>query len=187
MSALWLASGSPRRRQLLEWAGFAVEVHPSHLPEHHTPGQDPVERARALAVDKARTGPADRVVLAADTVVHVGHRVFDKPADRAEATTHLRALSGRWHVVTTGVCVRGGGEEHVLHASTRMRFRDLATPEVAAYLATGEADDKAGAYGIQGRAGAFVAELRGSWTNVMGLPLEAALEALAACGAHPWT
>ncbi len=187
MSALWLASGSPRRRQLLAWAGFEVEVRPPEIDETRPDDKPPVVHARDLAHRKAMTGPADRVVVAADTVVHRALTLFDKPLDRGEAAAHLRALSGGWHEVTTGVCVRGGGFERTFHVTTAVRFRALTEFEIASYLETGEADDKAGAYGIQGRAGGFVAELRGSWTNVMGLPVEEVLDALRACGATPWT
>jgi septum formation protein len=173
-----LASRSPRRRQLLEWAGITVDVQPSHIDETRRPSDDPVSHARRLAAEKAeRVGPG-RIVVAADTVVHVGDAIFEIPRDRDEARAHLVALSGRWHHVTTGVCVRGAAAD-VFAVTTRVRFRALPTPEIDAYLATGEADDKAGAYGIQGHGGALVAEVEGSWTNVMGLPLEQTLAALA--------
>ena len=172
MTRIWLASGSPRRRQLLEWAGFDVEVHPPHIPEEPRPGEDAVAYAVRLATEKAATGRG-AVVLAADTVVHRDGALFEKPRDRDEARAHLRALSGGWHDVTTGVWLGGP-----FSVTTRVRFRALSAEEIDAYLATGEADDKAGAYGIQGRGGSFVAELHGSWTNVMGLPLEAVLERL---------
>jgi septum formation protein len=182
---LWLASASPRRRQLLEWAGFRVEVRPASVDESWD-GEDPVAHASALAEQKAATGPEGRVVLAADTVVHRSDRVFGKPRDREDAARILRELSGGWHEVTTGVCVRGSGHSGPFTVTTRVRFRELNDAEIAAYLATGEADDKAGAYGIQGRAGTFVAEIEGSWTNVMGLPLEACIAALASVGVKPW-
>jgi septum formation protein len=119
------------------------------------------------------------VVCAADTVVHRGDRIFDKPRDRDEAYAHLQALSGDWHAVTTGVCLRRPGETRLFTVTTEVRFRDLEVGELVAYLATGEADDKAGAYGIQGQAAVFVAEVRGSWTNVVGLPMEAVVPVLA--------
>lgn len=185
MSVLWLASGSPRRRTLLEWVGYAVEVHPPHIDETRDPAMDPVTHARQLAERKVATAPADRVALAADTVVHQGDLLFDKPADREQARAHLHALSGRWHLVTTGVAARLGPDVHAFTVTTEVRFRSLRPAEIEAYLATGEADDKAGAYGIQGRAGAFVAEVRGSWTNVVGLPLEPTLAALTELGLPP--
>lgn len=185
MRPIWLASGSPRRRDLLTWAGVAVEVRPSDVDESRDPGHDPVTHARHLAAAKAAVAPADRIVVAADTVVHLGDRIFDKPTDRAIARAHLRALSGAWHAVTTGVCVALGEATQVLAVTTEVRFRALASAEIEAYLATGEADDKAGAYGIQARGATFVAEVRGSWTNVVGLPVEETLAALAAHGVVP--
>ena len=175
---LWLASRSPRRRQLLEWAGFEVEVHPPEVPEARRPGETPVGFAVRLAAEKAATGPAAGWVLAADTVVHREARLFGKPRSREEARRHLEALAGGWHAVTTAVCLRREGHEIPFRVTTRVRFRPLSEGEIGAFVATGEADDKAGAYGIQGRAGVFVAEIQGSWTNVMGLPIEACLERL---------
>lgn len=182
---LVLASRSPRRRELLERVGFDLEIRPSHADETRDPADDPVAHALRLAERKALAGPDDRVVVAADTVVHRGDRHFDTPTDREEARSHLVALSGGWHDVTTAVCVRRGGAARVLAVTTAVRFRALSAWEIDGYLATGEADDKAGAYGIQGRGGALVAEIRGSWTNVMGLPLEETLGALAGIGVYP--
>lgn len=180
---LTLASGSPRRRDLLTWAGWQVVVRPQDIDETWTPGTDPIEHAMALAAGKAASAlandPDPPLVLAADTVVHLGARIFDKPQDRDQAAAHLTALSGRTHRVTTGVCLAAGDRPALrFQVTTEVRFRSLSAPEVAAYLETGEADDKAGAYGIQGRGGTLVAEVRGSWTNVMGLPLERTLAAL---------
>lgn len=186
---LWLASGSPRRRTLLEWVGVPVDVHPPDVDETWDPACHPVDHARLLATRKVATAPDDRVALAADTVVHLDEggraRILDKPAHRDQARAHLIALSGRWHQVTTGVAARLGDRVLAFTTTTDVRFRALPAREIEAYLATGEADDKAGAYGIQGRAGAFVAEVRGSWTNVVGLPLEPTLEVLAQLGLEP--
>lgn len=184
---VWLASGSPRRRDLLQWAGIAVEVHPTDANEDRRPGVPPVDHARELAVRKARAAdaPMGRVVLAADTVVHRGDRIFEKPTDAADARAMLALLSGASHEVTTGVCIRRDTTEEVFHQTTHVRFRGLTAAEVHAYVATGEADDKAGAYGIQGRAGSFVATLEGDYTNVVGLPLEATLHALLGFGVRP--
>lgn len=172
-----LASASPRRRQLLEAAGVPVVVRPSNVDESVIPGVAPEDHAVGLAVAKAAAAPGE-VVLAADTVVHRDGRVFDKPTSREEARAHLLALSGAWHRVTTGVCVRRGNRVAAIAVTTEVRFRALTADEIEVYLATGEADDKAGAYGIQGAGGALVAELRGSYTNVVGLPLEEALALL---------
>jgi septum formation protein len=174
---LWLASGSPRRRTLLEWAGFEVEVHPPAVDESRHSGEDPVVYAQRLATSKVATAPAGRLALAADTIVHRDQHLFDKPSHRTEAAATLRALSDGWHLVSTAVAM-AGPRNITLVATTRVRFRALSDSEIHAYLATGEADDKAGAYGIQGRAAVFVAEVQGSWTNVVGLPVELVVPAL---------
>jgi septum formation protein len=176
---IWLASASPRRRALLESAGHVVGVHPADLDERRHPAQAPPIHATRLATEKARTAPTGMLALGADTVVHRDGEIFEKPGSRHEAAAHLRALAGRWHAVTTGVCVRREAREIAFAVTTAVRFRALTADEIARYLATGEADDKAGAYGIQGAGGALVAEIQGSYTNVVGLPLEQALAALA--------
>jgi len=183
-SVVWLASGSPRRRDLLTWAGVTVQVRPTHAPEDQRPGTSPVDHALDLARRKAEASdaPADRIVLAADTVVHRDGTVFDKPVDHADAVRLLTSLSGGWHAVTTAVSVGRAASHHRFAVTTRVRFRTLTPTEIRAYVATGDADDKAGAYGIQGRAGSFVAQLDGDYTNVVGLPLERTLTALRAAG-----
>lgn len=181
MTNIVLASGSPRRKTLLTWAGLSVEVRPTSIPEVRGTDEDPVAWASRLAWEKAcAAGEAEAVVVAADTVVHQGADHFDKPRDRDEARAHLARLSGAWHEVTTAVCVLRGDAANRFVVTTRVRFRALGEAEIADYVASGDADDKAGAYGIQGRAGSFVAELQGDWTNVMGLPLEATLAAVRA-------
>jgi septum formation protein len=173
-----LASASPRRRMLLEAAGLPVEVRPAHVDESRVAGCAPVAHALGLARKKALAVPADGLVVAADTVVHLGDDIFEKPAHRDEARAHLRALSGREHAVTTGVCVRRGSVEDAFTVTTRVRFRALTDDDIARYLATGEADDKAGAYGIQGLGMVLVAEVHGDFTNVVGLPVAATLAAI---------
>lgn len=182
--SLWLASGSPRRRQLLEWAGIDVSVNPTEVDEAWMEGEHPTDAAQRLATEKA-LGPADRVVLAADTVVHLADAPYGKPMDAADASRMLTELSGRWHQVTTGVAIRYPQGLHCFGVTTEVRFRTLTAHEITRYVQTGEPMDKAGAYAIQGIGGVLVAEVRGSWTNVMGLPMERTLEALRSCGVEP--
>lgn len=174
---LWLASGSPRRRQLLEWAGYTVEVRPTDVDEAWIEGEHPADAAERLARAKC-LGPSDRIVLAADTVVHLDTTPFGKPVDDDDARRMLRALAGRWHQVTTGVAVQHAGELRSLRVTTRVRMRALEPAAIERYVASGEPRDKAGAYAIQGIGGVLVAEVQGSWTNVMGLPMESTLELL---------
>lgn len=179
MRQIWLASASPRRRQLLEWVGFQVQGGGVDIDESEISGELPSRYAMRLAQTKAERVHSDALVLAADTVVHHDGLIYGKPADRAHAREMLLVLSDRTHEVTTGVAIRRGDRSRVFAVTTKVRFRELAPAEVDAYVATGESDDKAGAYGIQGRAGVFVTEIHGSWTNVMGLPVAEVLEALA--------
>ena len=175
---VWLSSGSPRRRELLEWAGLQVDVRPSDVDEAWIPGEHPADAAERLAIAKC-SGPPDRIVVAADTVVHLDTEPFGKPVDRADAARLLARLSDRWHQVTTGVAVAREARLRSFRVTTRVRMRRLDAATVERYIATGEPMDKAGAYGIQGIGGALVAEVEGSWTNVMGLPLEQTLALLA--------
>lgn len=175
--ALVLASASPRRRQLLASAGVAFEVRPADLDEAVLAGEAPRAYARRVAVDKARAVPGDPV-LAADTVVDLEGRVLGKPAHAAEARAILAALSGRTHRVHTAVALRRGERVHARVCTTAVTFRRLSADEIAAYVQTGEPFDKAGGYGIQGHGGALVDRVRGSYTNVIGLPLRETLALL---------
>jgi septum formation protein len=186
---LVLASASPRRRMLLESIGVPIHaVRPAGIDESILPDEEPVAYAARMAAEKAAAVAAGigEVVLAADTVVHLDGAVFGKPASRAEATATLTRLAGRTHAVTTGWCVRGPDAQVEVGAVTsQVRFRALGPAEVAAYAATGEGDDKAGGYGIQGRGAALVAAVDGDHANVVGLPLVAVLAALARHGVTP--
>lgn len=172
-----LASASPRRRELLGAAGVEVEVRPADVDETPDPQERPrwyverVARAKAMAVHGER-------VLAADTIVVLDGEILGKPLDPEAAAATLRRLAGRQHEVMTAVVLRTG---HVLRSRlvrTRVSFRPLTDDEIAAYVATGEPLDKAGAYGIQGRGGALVDRVVGSYTNVIGLPMRETLELL---------
>ena len=141
-------------------------------------GELPPDYAMRLALEKAQSGPADQCVIAADTIVHRDGVLYDKPKDRTEAFAHLSTLQGGWHQVTTAVCVRFKNAQKWFPVHTAVCFRPLTPNDIHTYLATGDADDKAGAYGIQGPGSALIAEINGSWTNVMGLPLPETLEAI---------
>jgi septum formation protein len=189
---LVLASQSPRRRELLESLGIAVEVRPAGADESVRPGEGPEAYVRRVAADKARAveaGPGE-IVLAADTAVVLSGEVLGKPRDDGDARRMLRALSGAEHEVLTGVRARIGAPglaEAEVVVSTRVRFAPLAEAQIAWYVDSGEPRDKAGAYAIQGKGGAFVRAVEGSVSNVVGLPLEETLALLARLGLPlPW-
>ncbi len=178
---LLLASGSPRRLELLRGLGLAVRVRPSGVPEPDGPAPDPVGLARALARAKARhvassasAEATPSVVLGADTVVALDGDTLGKPRDEREAREMLRRLAGKTHRVITGVhLVRTDvPREASVAETTRVRFRDYDERTIDWYVSSGESRDKAGAYGIQGRGVLLVEAIEGSWSNVVGLPLE---------------
>ncbi|MFC5740640.1 Maf family protein [Dyella tabacisoli] len=184
---LYLASQSPRRRQLLELLGVDNTVVDVDVPEQRMAGEPPQHYVSRVALDKARAGlatlaDADAVVIGADTEVVLDDEVFGKPADAADASAMLRRLSGRTHEVISVVwAVSAAGEKHEVCVS-RVRFPALDEATIAAYVATGEAFGKAGAYAIQGRGAALVEHLEGSHSGVMGLPLFETARLLAAVG-----
>lgn len=183
---LLLASGSPRRLELLASLGLDCEVAPVDIDEAPRPGEPPAECARRLAAEKAAAAaarqPPGRLVLAADTVVALGEEILGKPADAADAARMLRRLSGRRHKVHTAVAAGRGDASAVRLSSSEVTFRPLADREIAAYVATGEPLDKAGGYGIQGLAAVFVTRLNGSYSGVVGLPLYETAELLRSFG-----
>ena len=185
-AVLILASASPRRRELLRTLCPDFRVVPSDLEETLAPGS-PSAAAAGLALDKARAVAArlgEGVVLGADTIVVIDGQAFGKPAGPDDARAMLRRLCGREHEVITGVAVvdaRTGRSESTAVVS-RVRMAEYGEAEIEAYLATGEPLDKAGAYAIQGRGGALVAGLEGSFSNVVGLPLGETARVLAAFG-----
>jgi septum formation protein len=193
---LVLASASPRRRELLTQAGFAFEVHPAHISEDPLPNEDPTAYVTRLASQKAQAifsqltretlgapGPAsgtweasnlDRhslAVLGADTTVTIDNLILGKPEDLADAARMLRLLSGRTHRVITGVAVVTANRTEVAAESTTVKFFELSDQDIAAYIATGEPMDKAGAYAIQGRAARWIPRIEGCYFNVVGLPI----------------
>lgn len=179
-----LASSSPRRAKLLEDAGIPFDVQPADVDERTPKHKTPLEAAMEIATRKANAIKADgRWILAADTVVDHEGRVLGKPADELESHAMLRMLSGGAHHVITGIALRPPqGEVYTAFADTTVVFRDLTDEEIDAYIRTGDTLDKAGAYGIQGRAKAFVAKVEGPMDNVIGLPIEVVKKLLAAAG-----
>lgn len=187
VTPLVLASASPRRAALLAEAGLAFEVLPVDLDESVRPGETPETHVRRLAEAKARAGLARRPsarVLGADTVVVLDGGMLGKPRDDTEARTMLRALAGRAHEVLTGVALVSAAGAACEVARTRVWFRPLSQAEIDAYVRSGEPADKAGAYGIQGGAARFVERLEGSYTNVVGLPMEIVRRLLAGPAVH---
>lgn len=178
-----LASASPRRRELLSLLGLDFTILPSPAEE---PAPDMGEIPAAYAARMARLKAAavaalhpDAVVLGADSIVAVGEVILGKPQDTAEARRMLGLLSGRTHQVITGCALFGlGPEPEVFTVSTDVTMATISEAAIAAYVATGEPMDKAGAYAIQGKAAAFVAGICGSYTNVVGLPLAEVVEVL---------
>jgi septum formation protein len=194
---LLLCSASPRRRELLSGMGIGFGALAPAVDETPLPGERPAslaERLSRLKVDAGlgafRGGGAEVpvVALAADTVVAVGGEIFGKPRDREDSARMLRALAGTEHVVITGVSVVGTrGAHRSCVVETRVRFRPLSAAQIRWLAASGDGDDKAGAYAVQGLAGGFIEKLEGSASNVVGLPLAETLDLLAWAGLSlPW-
>lgn len=195
MSRLVLASRSPRRKALLQRLGLVLEIAPAELEESRRPGEQPRRHVRRLASEKARkvakglAGEGPAFVIGADTEVVVDGQVLGKPADLEDARRMLRLLSGRRHEVITGYAILPvprtitgmRGRSGVV--STQVEFKRLDEDEIDAYLATGEPMHKAGAYAIQGVGAFLVRRIRGSHSNVIGLPVCEVVEALRALGA----
>ena len=173
---LILASASPRRADLLREAGIDIEVRPANVDESVAPGERPEIYVRRVAEAKGRAISAQmpgRVVLAADTAVVVDTEILGKPTGPEDAERMLRLLSGRSHLVVSGVCLLMDGQPvaDTEVEVTVVEFAGLSPAEIAWYVASGESMDKAGGYGIQGRASRFVTRIAGSYSNVVGLPI----------------
>jgi septum formation protein len=189
---VFLASGSPRRRELLRQIGVGVQLLEIRVDETARAGEQAEDYVTRLARAKAQEGwqrcsaHAGAPVLAADTAVIVDRAILGKPKDRSDAAAMLQLLSGRSHEVLTAVALRS---EHGIESrlsSSVVSFRSIDPAEAARYWQTGEPCDKAGGYGIQGYGAVFVAELRGSYSGVMGLPLYETAELLDAAGVSRW-
>ena len=208
---LVLASASPRRRELLQQAGFAFELQVAGIDETRRTGESPADYVRRLALEKAQAvsaaltpgsenpepgkpdflehpidpvdavDAAECVVLGADTTVVLAGEVLNKPADRAEAERMLRALAGRTHQVLTGVAVVCSQCVLTHVEATDVMFRELSEDELQTYLDSGDALDKAGAYGIQGYAARWIPRIEGDYFNVVGLPIAAVVKMLGQC------
>jgi septum formation protein len=187
---LFLASQSPRRRELLTQVGVAFDVLDVSVDESPFPGELPADYVRRVAREKAGAGliqvagVARALVLGADTEVVLDGQIFGKPVDAGDATRMLRRLSGRTHEVISSVALISAGRELEATVVTTVRFASLDEATIADYVASGEPFGKAGAYAIQGRAAAFVAHLSGSYSGVMGLPVHETVQMLHAMTAH---
>jgi septum formation protein len=170
---LLLASRSPQRRAILHQLGIPFDVVEPSYDEHPLEIADAVELVREHAQGKARSvadDAGDRPVLGADTVVALQGLIFGKPADATEAEQMLEELSGKTHVVMSGLCLLTPGWEVVEHEGTRVTFRELTPRDLAVYIASGEWEGRAGAYAIQGLGAALVCAIEGDYLNVVGLP-----------------
>ncbi len=189
---VYLASASPRRRELLQQIGVSFRVLGAAVDEAVLAGEAPAAYVTRLAAAKADAGwgasreAIEGPVLAADTAVVLDGRIIGKPANQQDAERMLEQLSGRTHEVLTAVALRSAKDLQFRISRSEVTFRALAAGEAQVYWETGEAADKAGAYAIQGRAAVFVADLRGSYSGVMGLPLFETAQLLRAAGVACW-
>ncbi len=189
---VYLASGSPRRRELLDQIGVSFRVVGTEVDEAVLPGESAADYVARLAAAKADSGwersrdTAGVPVLAADTAVVLDGDILGKPAGREEAVDMLLRLSGRTHQVMTAIALRSAIAVQSRISRSQVTFRAIAPAEARAYWETGEPCDKAGAYAIQGGAAIFIADLRGSYSGVMGLPLFETAELLSAAGVAHW-
>jgi septum formation protein len=181
-ATLILASASPRRAEILRSLGIPFEARPTDVAEEVLPGETAEAAAARLAGEKAASAAArdpHAWILAADTLVFLDGAILGKPRQDAEAREMLALLAGREHAVVTAVCLRqGAASSRTASAISRVRFSPMSPEEIAWYVSTGEPRDKAGAYGVQGLGARFIAEIRGSFTNVMGLPAREVYELL---------
>jgi septum formation protein len=190
---VYLASGSPRRRELLTQIGVRFQLLAVAVDESIIPGEAPEAYVERVSVLKATAGAALRPdspaapVLAADTAVVLDGRILAKPLDAEDGMRMLRELSGRTHEVLTAIALATAGGIHSRLSRSQVTFRAISGAEAQAYWNTGEPRDKAGGYAIQGRAAVFVADLRGSYSGVMGLPLYETAALLAGEGVPRWS
>jgi len=187
---LILASASPRRVELLAQIGVTPDqILPAHVDEVALNDERPIDMARRLADAKAQEIQKDHpatCIIGADTVVAVGRRILGKAEDEAQARAYLTLLSGRSHRVIGGIAILAPGGVRVIKAiTTKVHFKRLSAEDINGYIASDEWHDKAGAYAIQGRAGAFVKSINGSYSNVVGLAVHEVANTLKGIGVHP--
>jgi len=173
---LILASASPRRRELLTQAGFEFQVQPAHIPEDPHANEDPIAYVTRLAREKAEAVYAQisdptATVLGADTTVTLDNHILGKPENPEDAARMLRLLSGHTHRVITGIALVSATKVQVAAEVTAVQFLTLSEQEIASYVDTGEPNDKAGAYAIQGQAARWIPRIEGCYFNVVGLPI----------------
>ncbi|MFC3114099.1 Maf family protein [Cellvibrio fontiphilus] len=193
--SLYLASQSPRRRELLRQIGVQHAVINASIPEQAAPGETGLAYVQRLARQKAEAGYARLIalnlplapVLGADTLGLLDGEILEKPLDKNHALAMLRQLSGRTHQVVTAVALHSGERQALRVSTTDVTFRELSDEEIAAYWETGEPQDKAGSYAIQGLGAVFVKEIRGSYSCVVGLPIEMTCELLREFAVPWWT
>lgn len=177
---LVLASSSPRRKEILERAGWPHEIMVAGIDETVLSNEEPAAYVQRLALAKAEAGASslqEGLVLGADTTVVIANQILGQPRDSADARRMLYLLNGKWHEVLTGVAlVRVGGESRVDYETTRVRFGQMSDREIDWYLSSGEQNGKAGAYAIQGKASLFIEEIEGDYFNIMGLPIRLVYE-----------
>ena len=192
---LILASGSPRRRSLLQTCGIQIAaVAPSQIPEERRVNESPLPYTQRLATEKSLARRHQHAyVLAADTIVCLNEHVFEKPKDDVDAENILCQLSGQWHTVITAWAIAFHPQvlteaPHIVAegtSSSDVKFRALQSAEIQSYIRTGEGRDKAGSYGIQGLGAALVESIRGDYSNIVGLPMTDVIQALDAIGIRP--
>ena len=183
-----LASASPRRRELLEQIGVVAIVQSVDIDESKKQGESVMTYVQRLATEKAKTGfdiienRENLPVLGSDTIIEIDEGILGKPVNRQQAKEMLQLLSGKKHTVHTSVAIVTNKAKLIATSSTQVQFKVLEEEEIDSYIATGEADDKAGSYAIQGRAAQFINNINGSFSGVMGLPLYETVQLLKRCG-----
>ena len=187
MSRFILASASPRRKEILENAGYSFEIIVSDADENITEVMTPEKTVEELAKRKAMAvlkDNADAVVFGCDTVVDIDGKILGKPTDDEDAFNMLSMLSGRTHTVSTGVCICSADKVSVFSNTTEVEFYELSEETIRGYIATGECSDKAGSYGIQGYGNVLVKEIKGDYFSVMGLPVSESARVLSEFGVY---